>query len=276
MKLLRSENLALKAELMSATSSQSTPAAACQVSQDTSTVIPLPPSASAVDSDPSKRQTVRPTSVTVQHDGTALWTTVTKRKPRQPNPIRAEVAPARPQRLQSASGSVPRDTKGATMPRRRRPPKPMLQGVRKECTLQAAGNLPPQCTYVPSRTVFVSRLHPDTTANEIADIIGTEDVKQCIVQKIKTKYESYSPFNLRVDEKVVGKLLSPGCWPDGVTFKIFFSKLFPEQSASLKLPIVDIMNLGRILSPRQPVRRGLHHSLLMAFKPTTIYYPNVH
>ncbi len=36
------------------------------------------------------------------------------------------------------------------------------------------------------------------------------------------------------------------------------------------------MNLGRMLLLSQPVRRGLHHSLLMAFEPTTIYYQNVH
>ncbi len=75
----------------------------------------------------------------------------------------------------------------------------------------------------------MSRLHPDTTADEIADVIRAEDVTDCIVQKIKTKYESYSSFHLRVDEKVISKLLSSECWHDGVTFKMFFGNLFPER-----------------------------------------------
>ncbi len=105
--------------------------------------------------------------------------------------------------------------------------KPLAVGTRKDGVLRAVANLPPR-VYVPSHTLFVSRLHPDTTACEIADVVSSGDIKDSIIQKVKSKYDSYALFHIRVDECVAASLLSPERWPEDVVYKMFYGKLFEE------------------------------------------------
>ena len=77
---------------------------------------------------------------------------------------------------------------------------------------------------LPTKEVFVTRFTPDT---EEADIV--RHVKQVmgfdvVVQKLDTKYDSYSSFCITVAADRLDMALEPHCWPEGILVKRFYKR----------------------------------------------------
>ena len=73
------------------------------------------------------------------------------------------------------------------------------------------------------RDIFISRLHEDTTCEDIDKYI-TEIVGNTVLQveKLKNKYSGYSSFRVTCDEQYLNTLLSEDVWGEGILVRPFF------------------------------------------------------
>lgn len=80
--------------------------------------------------------------------------------------------------------------------------------------------------------IFVSRLHPETTDNELVDSVNSVKgellVHEVHCTKLKSKYDFYSSFYVAVHvdsndfKAAIDLLMAPEAWPSGVFVKRFF------------------------------------------------------
>lgn len=71
--------------------------------------------------------------------------------------------------------------------------------------------------------VFVTRLGPYTTTNQLFQHIRTATGCTCQPEKLQTKYGGYSSFYIAADRKLRATLLDPQIWPPRVLVKPFYS-----------------------------------------------------
>lgn len=77
-----------------------------------------------------------------------------------------------------------------------------------------------------SKALFVSRLHPDTSAADVLDIIKPVlRTKVASCSKRKTKCTSCASFHICVDDEAFELLNSPDVWLEGSLFHQLFGKL---------------------------------------------------
>ncbi len=112
-----------------------------------------------------------------------------------------------------------------------------VEGIHAGSKLKGAVGLPPRV----SRTVFVSRFATETAAKDVADALAAVDVRDCLVSRMKTRYESYTSFHIRVNVEVLEKVLASAMWPVGSIVKMFLGKLFDEK-------VVEIEYRGHFVS----------------------------
>ncbi|XP_070546947.1 uncharacterized protein [Ptychodera flava] len=92
------------------------------------------------------------------------------------------------------------------------------------CTLKAVNT-------APRVELFVSRLSPQTTADEITSHlhnIGFKDVKSVPLQ---TKYDTYSSFKLITTSDNSKGILNPNVWPSGILVRKFYHARNTQQSS---------------------------------------------
>lgn len=74
--------------------------------------------------------------------------------------------------------------------------------------------------------LFVSRLDPETSVNDIEALIEPFlEGRTPVCSKMKTRFPSYSSFHLACDEAVFAALNKPEVWPEGSIFHQFFGRL---------------------------------------------------
>ncbi len=83
---------------------------------------------------------------------------------------------------------------------------------------------------VPTRTIFVSRVCPDTSVADVRELLKKEaGVFDHIISRVKSKYDSYASFHVQIVAAKMESLLSPDLWPSGACISVFYGKLFPER-----------------------------------------------
>ncbi len=73
-----------------------------------------------------------------------------------------------------------------------------------------------QCT-----GLFVSRLSPRTTINNIQQHVRRETGLSIRAEKLDTRFGSYSSFFIRGDRRLRDQLMSAHIWPEGTFIKLF-------------------------------------------------------
>ena len=69
--------------------------------------------------------------------------------------------------------------------------------------------------------VFVSRLRPRTTVKDIESLLKDFVGRSLPVEKLRTKYDSYSSFYIACDRRMIKQLLNSNTWPSGALVKVY-------------------------------------------------------
>lgn len=101
--------------------------------------------------------------------------------------------------------------------------KPILYGSGSSKNLKVALKEPRK------KAVFVSRLAPEVSVQELFQYIDNEIVKPIKITKLKTKYESYSSFHVEIEEEKFDEMFNDKHWPEGCLVCPFYGKLRNEQ-----------------------------------------------
>ena len=99
----------------------------------------------------------------------------------------------------------------------------LIIGSNRSCKIKAVTprNKRVQPTNRTGRGIFVSRLKPRTTADEIVKLLKFETGVLLKVVKLKTRYNTYSSFYIQCDSRMSRQLLSSHMWPVGVLVKVY-------------------------------------------------------
>lgn len=93
---------------------------------------------------------------------------------------------------------------------------------RNEVTGNRAGSELGVVTRVKKCAIFVSRLGPQITAEKVKAFVDQIISNSCEVEKLNTRYDSYSSFRITCEEKYNDKVLDPDMWEEGVLIRKFF------------------------------------------------------
>lgn len=80
-----------------------------------------------------------------------------------------------------------------------------------------------------TKALFVSRLAPDVTAEEMTQHLGSFNMKPLKITQLKTKYNTYASFHIEVDEKQFDEMFDSKYWPAGCFVSQFYGKLRADQ-----------------------------------------------
>ena len=107
-------------------------------------------------------------------------------------------------------------------PRQRKPP---IIGKSKQSKLRIA-------VMKKKRDIFVTRLHEDTSSEEIRDFVNhaTGDPSATVV-RLKNKHPGYASFKVTCDDEHLQLLLSEDTWDDGILVRPFFQAKKSETSS---------------------------------------------
>ncbi|KAG0434473.1 hypothetical protein HPB47_019085 [Ixodes persulcatus] len=83
------------------------------------------------------------------------------------------------------------------------------------------------------KALFVSRLHPETTCEEVSEIVGSVlDSQGFECTKLASRYDTYSSFHVSVNDEDFEKLVCPDLWPEGCLFRPFLGRLRLDDARS--------------------------------------------
>lgn len=79
------------------------------------------------------------------------------------------------------------------------------------------------------KSLFVSRLHPATTANDVGSALQDLKLDYVKISKMKTKSPNYSSFHIETDENEFQQLFRDDVWSEGCIITEFFGRLKEGQ-----------------------------------------------
>lgn len=82
------------------------------------------------------------------------------------------------------------------------------------------------------KLVFVSKLSPSTTAEQLQAHLSSVNVAPLFCHRLKTKYETYASFCVGVDDMYFQRLCDPCTWPSDCLFKPFRGRLHSDMILS--------------------------------------------
>ena len=117
--------------------------------------------------------------------------------------------------------------------------------VEKRCRSTRIGTMKQSDLKVVEKPVniFVSRFHPDVLESEIKQFDQTrfKSATTVIVEKLKTKFDSYSSFKISIAGVPAKECLDLEQWPTGILVKKFFNTSKSKNMASFS-KIIDNSN----------------------------------
>lgn len=97
---------------------------------------------------------------------------------------------------------------------------PPLHGSKRSDALKVASRT------APKKELFVSRLDPSTTAQDLESFLLNDlKLKTVKITKLKTKYQTYASFHLLIDSSDFNKAHHEDVWPEGILIKPFLGKV---------------------------------------------------
>ncbi|GBN84246.1 hypothetical protein AVEN_2917-1 [Araneus ventricosus] len=112
-------------------------------------------------------------------------------------------------------------------------PKVVINGARKDSGLKIVGKMPRR------KAIFLSRLGPDATVNDITNFLAPLNLKFLQCHRLKTKYQSYASFHIDVYENDLKQLLDSTVWPEGCLIAEYYGKLRNDQIYQEVIPRSD-------------------------------------
>ena len=103
----------------------------------------------------------------------------------------------------------------------KRLPKPLTTGRKMGTKLKVAPT-------VQRAKVFVSRLHPDFPVEELREFVRELTGTDCEIDRLKTKYPSYSSFVISCEKQFESVLLDPDEWEKGIIIRPFYGKVLKK------------------------------------------------
>lgn len=83
----------------------------------------------------------------------------------------------------------------------------------------------------------VSRLHPETTSDELPEIVSSAlGCQSFSCTKLAARYDTYASFHVLVNEEDFEKLVCPDLWPEGCPFRPFLGRLRVDNERSALNP----------------------------------------
>ncbi|GBM27108.1 hypothetical protein AVEN_189878-1 [Araneus ventricosus] len=122
---------------------------------------------------------------------------------------------------------------GSVIKDKRVNPKVVINGARKDSGLKIVGKMPKR------KAIFLSRLGPETTVNDITNFLAPLNLKFLQCHRLKTKYQTYASFRLDVYENDLKQLLDSKVWPEGCLIAEFYGKLRNDQISQEVIPRSD-------------------------------------
>ncbi|GBL86150.1 hypothetical protein AVEN_89173-1 [Araneus ventricosus] len=101
--------------------------------------------------------------------------------------------------------------------------KVVLNGAGKNSNLEILGKMPKR------KAIFLSRLGPSTTVNDITNYLNSLKLQYLQCNKLKTKFQSYASFHIEVYECDLQLLLDASFWHEGCLITEFYGKLRKDQ-----------------------------------------------
>ena len=71
--------------------------------------------------------------------------------------------------------------------------------------------------------VFITRLSPDTENFQIAEFLKKDHNIDTVVERLTTRYDSYSSFKIKTTTEHIKTVMNPETWPEGVLIRKFFN-----------------------------------------------------
>ena len=99
----------------------------------------------------------------------------------------------------------------------RRKKRPIVTGIKKGSSLAAV-------VKVNYCRLFISRLSPDVSTDMLSVYIKELISSDCTVEKLKTRYSSYSSFLVTCERKFESLIFDPENWEDGIMLRHFVGK----------------------------------------------------
>ncbi|GBM57525.1 hypothetical protein AVEN_97641-1 [Araneus ventricosus] len=101
--------------------------------------------------------------------------------------------------------------------------KVVLNDAGKNSNLEIVGKMPKR------KAIFLSRLGPSTTVNDITNYLSSLKLQYLQCNRLKTKFQSYASFHIEVYECDLQLLLDASFWPEGCLITEFYGKLRKDQ-----------------------------------------------
>ena len=123
-----------------------------------------------------------------------------------------------------------------------RPTPPM--GRKKGTSLAAVPYSPPKAR------IFVSRVRPTITVEQIREFVGSIAGVEAEVERITTRNDRYASFLIQVEKRVEEQVLDPDEWEEGLIIRPFrgFLRRPPDEDASTR-PHSDMQGPTPITTP---------------------------
>lgn len=78
----------------------------------------------------------------------------------------------------------------------------------------------------PRKSLFVTRLHPDTSSENVCELLASVTEVTCFVcTRLRSKFDTYSSFHIAVDDDKLDVISDAELWPEGCLFRPFYGPL---------------------------------------------------
>ena len=104
------------------------------------------------------------------------------------------------------------------IPRRSRAQQSLVTGRKSGTALRAA-------PVVKRIKIFVSRLDPSETTDSMREYVRGLTGTECVIERLKSKFPTYSSFVITCDKQFENILLNPDEWEEGLLVRPFFGKI---------------------------------------------------
>ena len=84
-----------------------------------------------------------------------------------------------------------------------------------------------------NKAIFVSRLAPEVNVSEVSEYLNNQNLKPIKITKLKTKYNSYTFFNIEIQDDKFEELFYAKYWPEGSLISPFYGKLRSKQTIEI-------------------------------------------
>ena len=84
---------------------------------------------------------------------------------------------------------------------------------------------------VKTSRIFISRLDPECPIEAVQEFVTTMTGNDCVVEKLKPKFPSYSSFVITVNKEHEDTVLNPDEWEEGLILRPFYGKVNQAENA---------------------------------------------